>query len=199
MEPFRAFTSPTVVLDTDNIDTDQICPARFLTATTRGGFGAALFADWRWDGEGRPRPEFALNRPGAEGARVLVAGRNFGCGSSREHAVWALLDNGFRAVVSTSFADIFRSNALKAGLLPVQVDLLTYRKLAAAPASEVAIDLKDQTLRLPDGSGVVFPIDPFARRCLLEGADALSFLLSQEAAIASHEQSHDLPPGGPAS
>jgi 3-isopropylmalate/(R)-2-methylmalate dehydratase small subunit len=199
MEPFRAFTSRVVVLDTDNIDTDQICPARFLTATTRGGFGAALFADWRWDGQGRPRPEFALNRPGAEGARVLLAGRNFGCGSSREHAVWALLENGFRAVVSTSFADIFRSNALKAGLLPVQVDPLTYRMLAAAPASEVAIDLKDQTLRLPDGSRAVFPIDPFARRCLLEGADALAFLLSQEPAIAAHEQSHGLPHGGPAS
>jgi 3-isopropylmalate/(R)-2-methylmalate dehydratase small subunit len=113
--------------------------------------------------------------------------------------VWALLDHGFKAVVSISFADIFRSNALKAGLLPVQVDPLTYRKLAAAPASEVAIDLKDQTLRLPDGSGAVFPIDPFARHCLLEGADALAFLLSQEAAIAAHEQSPGFPHGGPAS
>ena len=199
MEPFRALTSRTVVLDTENIDTDQICPARFLTSTTRGGFRTALFADWRWDGEGRPRPEFALNRPEAEGARVLVAGRNFGCGSSREHAVWALLENGFRAVVSTAFADIFRSNALKAGLLPVQVDPLTYRKVAATPPPEVTIDLKDQTLRLPDGSLTVFPIEPFARHCLLEGADALSFLLSQEAAIAAHEQSHGFPTGGPAS
>jgi 3-isopropylmalate/(R)-2-methylmalate dehydratase small subunit len=199
MDPVRAFTSPIVVLDTDNIDTDRICPARFLTGTTRGGFRAALFADWRSDGQGRPRPEFALNRPEAEGARVLVAGRNFGCGSSREHAVWALLDAGFRAVVSTSFADIFRSNALKAGLLPVQVDPLVYRKLTGAPGSEVTIDLKDQTLRLPDRSRAVFPIDPFARHCLLEGADALSFLLSQEAAIAAHEQSHGLPHGGPAS
>ncbi|HXB55609.1 MAG TPA: 3-isopropylmalate dehydratase small subunit [Vicinamibacteria bacterium] len=198
MEPFRALTSRVVVLDAENIDTDQICPARFLTSTTRGGFGTALFADWRLDGQGRPRPEFALNRPEAEGARVLVAGRNFGCGSSREHAVWALQENGFRAVVSTSFADIFRSNALKAGLLPVQVDPITYQKVAAPPR-EVTIDLKDQTLRLPDGSVAVFPIEPFARHCLLEGADALSFLLSQEAAIAAHEQSHGSPPGGPAS
>src|SRR5258708_29358578 len=161
MEPFRAFPSPTVVLDTDNIDPDQICPARFLTATTRGGFGAALFADWRWDGQGRPRPEFALNRPEAEGARVLVAGRNFGCGSSREHAVWALLENGFRAVVSTAFADIFRSNALRAGLLPVQVDPLTYRKVAAAPPPGTTIGPQGRTLRLPRRSLTVLPTHRF--------------------------------------
>jgi 3-isopropylmalate/(R)-2-methylmalate dehydratase small subunit len=199
MEPLRSFSSPIVVLDTDNIDTDQICPARFLTAITRGGFAEALFADWRRDAEGRPRPGFALNRPEAEGARVLVAGRNFGCGSSREHAVWALLEGGFRAVVSPSFADIFKNNALKAGLLPVQVDPLLYRRLVAAPVSLVTVDLRNQTLTLADGSRTVFPIEPFARHCLLEGLDALSFLLSQEAAIAAYEQSPLPPFGGPAS
>jgi 3-isopropylmalate/(R)-2-methylmalate dehydratase small subunit len=199
MEPLPAFTSRVVVLDTENIDTDQICPARFLTAITRGGFREALFADWRRDGQGRPRPEFALNRPEAQGARVLVAGRNFGCGSSREHAVWALLEGGFRAVVSPSFADIFKSNALKAGLLPVQVDPALYGKLVAAPASPVTVDLRSQTLTLADGSRTVFPIEPFARHCLLEGLDALAFLLSQEAAIAAYEQSPHPPFGGPTS
>jgi 3-isopropylmalate/(R)-2-methylmalate dehydratase small subunit len=199
MDPLSTITSPTVVLDTENIDTDQICPARFLTAITRGGFAEALFADWRRDENGRARPEFALNRPQARGARVLVAGRNFGCGSSREHAVWALQEGGFRAVVSPSFADIFKSNALKAGLLPVQVDPALYTKLVAASGSPVTIDVRSQTVTLADGSSAVFPLEPFARHCLLEGRDALSFLLSQEAAIAAHEDSHRSPFGGPLS
>ena len=149
--PSRSSARGTVVLPTTNIDTDQIIPARFLTTTTRDGLGAALFADWRYDEEGRPRPGFALNLPGAQGSRILVAGRNFGCGSSREHAPWALLDYGFRAVVSTEIADIFRSNCLKNGLLPVVVDEETHRWLLEHPGAALEIDLAAASVRLPDG------------------------------------------------
>ena len=153
MEPFKTFTSRVIVLPMDNIDTDQIIPARFLKTTDNAGLGASLFADWRYDADGRPRPDFVLNRPEAHGAQVLLAGDNFGCGSSREHAPWALAGFGFRAVVSTSFADIFRNNALKNGLLPIIVDGEAHRRLldslAREPQAEVTVDLAAQTLRLP--------------------------------------------------
>jgi 3-isopropylmalate/(R)-2-methylmalate dehydratase small subunit len=190
-EPFGSLRSRTVVLAADDVDTDQIIPARFLKGTTKDGLGKSLFADWRYDGEGRPRPDFVLNRPEARGARVLVAGRNFGCGSSREHAVWALHDFGFRAVVSTTFADIFRNNALKNGLLPVQLEAAAHARLLAEPGTEVEVDLAARSLTLPDGTRAGFPIDAFARHCLLNGIDALDFLLSQQAAIADYEGAAD--------
>ena len=190
-EPFGSLRSRTVVLAADDVDTDQIIPARFLKGTTKDGLGKSLFADWRYDGEGRPRPDFVLNRPEARGARVLVAGRNFGCGSSREHAVWALHDFGFRAVVSTAFADIFRNNALKNGLLPVQLEAAAHAHLLAEPGAEVEVDLAARSLTLPDGTRAGFPIDAFARHCLLNGIDALDFLLSQQAAIADYEGAAD--------
>ncbi len=187
MEPIRTFTSKTVVLPLDNVDTDQIIPARFLKVTSKIGIGRHLFADWRYDAAGHPRPDFPLNRPEAQGARVLVAGDNFGCGSSREHAPWALYDHGFRAVVSTTIADIFRSNALKNGLLPVVVEPAVHARLLASPGAEVTVSLDDTTLRLPDGTSAAFPIDPFARHCLLGGMDELDFLLSLSEAIAAYE------------
>ncbi len=212
MEPFKTLSSRVVAIAVDNIDTDQIIPARYLKTTDKAGLGQGLFADWRYDGEGRPRPEFVLNRPGAQGAQVLLAGDNFGCGSSREHAPWALLDFGircviatsfadiffnncfgFRAVISTSFADIFRANALKNGLLPIVVDGDTHRRLLemASPGPEagieVTINLAGQTLRLPDGTEVTFPIDGFARKCLLQGVDELGYLLSYLPQIAAYE------------
>jgi 3-isopropylmalate/(R)-2-methylmalate dehydratase small subunit len=186
MKSVTQIRSHTVVLPMDNVDTDQIIPARFLVTTSRDGLGRGLFADWRFDAEGRPRPEFVLNRPEAEGASVLVAGRNFGCGSSREHAVWALQACGFEAVVSTAFADIFRANALKNGLLPVQVNEATHAALAAAPGAAVTIDVAEAVVAL----GVLrtaFPIEPFARYCLLNGQDELAFLLSRETEIAAFE------------
>ena len=186
--PLVRFRARTVALPAADVDTDQIIPARFLKGTTRDGLGRNLFADWRYDDAGRPRPDFVLNRPEAEGARVLVAGHNFGCGSSREHAVWALTDFGFRAVVSTGFADIFRNNALKNGLLPVQLDARAHARLLAEAGAEVEVDLEGLSLALPDGTRASFPIDPFARHCLLEGFDALDFLLAQEPAIAAHER-----------
>jgi 3-isopropylmalate/(R)-2-methylmalate dehydratase small subunit len=189
MEPFRTLASRTVVLPRDNIDTDQIIPARFLTTTARTGLGAHLFADWRYDPSGQPRADFVLNRPEAAGCQVLVGGVNFGCGSSREHAPWALLDYGLRAVISTEIADIFRSNALKNGLLPVIVDAETHSWLIAHPGADVALDVATGTLTLPDGLEVQFPLEPFARHCLLEGVDELGFLLAQGAAIAAYERS----------
>jgi 3-isopropylmalate/(R)-2-methylmalate dehydratase small subunit len=193
--PVRQIRSRTVLLPSDNIDTDQIIPARFLTTTSSEGFGASLFADWRYDSEGRPRAEFALNRPEAEGARVLLAGKNFGCGSSREHAVWALRDHGFQAVISSSFADIFRGNALKNGLVPVQLDAATHAGLLAAPPQDVVIDVEQATLTLGDGRAVPFPLEPFARYCLVQGVDELEFLLSRERDIAAHERALEPSPG----
>jgi 3-isopropylmalate/(R)-2-methylmalate dehydratase small subunit len=187
-EPIRAFTSRTVVLAIDNIDTDQIIPARFLKGTTKAGLGAKLFSDWRYDADGQPKADFVLNQQAARGAQVLVAGDNFGCGSSREHAPWALYDHGFRAVVSTSFADIFRSNALKNGLLPIVVDTGVHAKLVGEPGQEVEIDLESQSLKLADGSASQFVVEPFARYCLLNGVDELAFLLSQQEAIAAYEE-----------
>jgi len=190
MTPIRKIHSRTVVLPSSNIDTDQIIPGRFLTTTTKQGLGKQLFADWRYDAEGRPKPDFVLNQPAAQGCEILVAGRNIGCGSSREHAPWALLDYGFRAVVSTEIADIFRSNSLKNGLLPVIVDEATHRWLLANPGAEVTVDLEACTLTLPTGVAVSFPIDAFSRYCLLNGVDELGFLQSQEAAIAAYERNH---------
>jgi 3-isopropylmalate/(R)-2-methylmalate dehydratase small subunit len=187
MDPIRTFTSRTVVLPMDNIDTDQIIPARFLKVTTKNGLGEKLFSDWRYDGQGQPRPDFLLNRPEAKGAKVLVAGDNFGCGSSREHAPWALYDYGFRAVVSTSIADIFRNNALKNGLLPIVIEPTLHARLVAQPGAEVTVSLEAQTLAFADGSKVSFVVDPFARYCLLNGIDELEFLLSQEESIARFE------------
>ena len=190
MQPIRTFTSRTVVLPFTNIDTDQIIPARFLTSTAREGFGRHAFSDWRYDASGAPKPDFALNRPEAAGCEILVAGRNFGCGSSREHAPWALLDYGFRAVVSTEIADIFRSNSLKNGLLPIVVDEQTHAWLLQNPGASVKVDLQTSTLTLPNDIAVEFPIEGFARYCLLNGVDELGFLLQQAEAIARYEQLH---------
>jgi 3-isopropylmalate/(R)-2-methylmalate dehydratase small subunit len=188
VERITRFTSSTVPWPADDVDTDQVIPARFLKGTARSGWGDHLFADRRYDAEGRPRPEFPLNRPEAKGARVLVAGRNFGCGSSREHAVWALQGYGFQAVIALSFADIFRGNALKNGLLPVAVDESVHTRLLSAPGSAVTVDLEAQELTLADGTGASFVIDPFARYCLLNGIDELQFLLGQEEAVAAYER-----------
>jgi 3-isopropylmalate/(R)-2-methylmalate dehydratase small subunit len=187
MDPITVIRSRTVVMPSSNIDTDQIIPARFLTTTTREGLGASLFADWRYHADGQPRHDFVLNQPHAQGCQVLVAGRNIGCGSSREHAPWALLDHGFRAVVSTEIADIFRSNSLKNGLLPVIVDEATHAWLIANPAAEIEIDLVASVLRLPDGRQVAFPIEAFARYCLMHGVDELGYLLDHADAIAAYE------------
>ena len=188
MQPVTRIHSRTVVMPATNSDTDQIIPARFLTTTTRSGLGAALFADLRYDQSGQPRPEFVLNQPAARGCEILVAGRNIGCGSSREHAPWALLDFGIKAVVSTEIADIFRNNSLKNGLVPVIVDEPTHASLLAQPGAELEIDLERRSLTLPDGSSITFPIDAFARYCLLNGIDELGFLLSQSDRITAYEQ-----------
>jgi 3-isopropylmalate/(R)-2-methylmalate dehydratase small subunit len=190
MQPIRTFSSRTVVLPYTNIDTDQIIPARFLTTTTKEGLGAQVFADWRYDPTGAPKADFVLNRPDAAGCSILVAGRNFGCGSSREHAPWALLDYGFRAVVSTEIADIFRSNSLKNGLVPIVVDERTHAWLLAHPGASLRVDLQASTLTLPDGAEIAFPIEAFARHCLLNGVDELGFLLQQADAIARYEHTH---------
>ncbi len=192
--PFTPFTSPVAVLPVDNVDTDQIIPARFLKTVERTGLGAAAFADWRYRADGTPDERFVLNRPESAAAHVLVAGRNFGCGSSREHAVWALQGAGFRAVVSAEFADIFRGNALGNGLLPIQVSAATVKRLVRAaeenPALAVTIDLASQTIALPTGDAVVFPIDPFAKHCLLEGIDEMTFLLAARDDVDAYEATH---------
>ena len=188
MDPIKTLRSRTVVLPMSNVDTDQIIPARFLTTTTRSGLGANLFADWRYDGDGTPKADFVLNRPEATGCAVLVAGNNFGCGSSREHAPWALMDYGFRAVVSTAIADIFRGNALKNGLLPVIVDQPTHGWLMEHPGADVVIDLQTTTLALPTGQAVRFPLEPFARYCLTNGVDELGFLLGRDKEIQAYEE-----------
>ncbi|MEJ2603964.1 MAG: 3-isopropylmalate dehydratase small subunit [Gammaproteobacteria bacterium] len=187
MDPIVRITSPTVVIDQSDIDTDQIIPARFLTTTTREGLGQALFADWRYREDGTADPDFVLNRPDAEGRSILVAGNNFGCGSSREHAPWALADYGIRAVISTEIADIFRSNALKNGLLPVEIPAELHRWLLANPGAEVTIDLESSVLKLPDGREHEFRIEAFARYCLMQGTDQLGYLLGQENAIERFE------------
>ena len=190
MAPISTIESRTAVLPFTNIDTDQIIPARFLTTTTKDGLGRRAFADWRYDASGALKPDFALNRPEAAGCTILVAGRNFGCGSSREHAPWALLDYGFRAVVSTEIADIFRNNSLKNGFVPVVVDEPTHAWLLQNPGAVVRIDLQTSMLTLPNGASVKFPMESFARYCLLHGTDELGYLLQQGDSIARYEQTH---------
>jgi 3-isopropylmalate/(R)-2-methylmalate dehydratase small subunit len=189
----RRFESAYVVLPIDNIDTDQIIPARFLKTTSKSGLGDQLFNDWRYDASGAPKTDFILNRPEAIGAHVLVAGDNFGCGSSREHAPWALTQFGFRAVISTSFADIFRQNSLKNGLLPIVVPPEIHAALLQSPGAVVKIDLAAQTLTLADGRSVEFPIDQFSKHCLLEGVDELGYILQQAPAIEAYEAAHPAP------
>ncbi len=190
MEPLQRITSRTVVLPRTDIDTDQIIPARFLRTTSREGLGKQLFADWRYLADGTPNPDFELNQPAAAACKVLVGGRNFGCGSSREHAPWALLDFGIQAVISSEFADIFRSNALGNGLVPVIVDETTLQWLIANPGVEVTVDLDSSSLLLPGGKAVSFPITPFARFCLMQGVDQLGYLLMKDADITAYENKH---------
>ena len=187
MEPVKRIESPTVVIDQSDIDTDQIIPARFLTTTSKEGLGEALFADWRYREDGSENPDFVLNRPENAGRTILVAGNNFGCGSSREHAAWALADYGIRAVISTEIADIFRSNALKNGLLPVDVPAELHRWLLDNPGAQLVLDLENNTLSLPDGREHAFRIEAFARYCLMQGTDQLGFLLNQDDAITRFE------------
>ena len=190
MTKFSQLESRLVPLPIDNIDTDQIIPARFLKTITKQGLDKNLFYDWRYDENGRPRPDFILNQPRSQSAEILLAGDNFGCGSSREHAPWALTAYGFRAIISTSFADIFRNNSLKNGLIPVIVDPKTHQMLfdllEEVPDTEMTIDLTTQTLSFPHGS-VTFPIDPFNKACLLNGVDELGYILSFEKEIAAYE------------
>jgi 3-isopropylmalate/(R)-2-methylmalate dehydratase small subunit len=191
MNPITPFTAKIAALPVENIDTDQVIPAEFLKVTNKDGLAEGLFKAWRYNADGTPKPEFVLNRPEAQGAEILVAGNNFGCGSSREHAPWALQGYGFKAVISTYFADIFRGNSLKVGLLPIQVDEETLHQLFSLfeedPTTTVAVDLEAQTVTLPDGRAVTFPIDPFAKHCLLNGVDQMGFLLAEADAVAAYE------------
>jgi 3-isopropylmalate/(R)-2-methylmalate dehydratase small subunit len=194
MAAINRIQSRTVVLPTKDIDTDQIIPARFLTTTSREGLGEHLFHDLRYGAGGEANPDFALNKPEAQGCEVLVAGNNFGCGSSREHAPWALLDYGIRAVISTEIADIFRNNSLKNGLMPIIVDDQVLEHLLANPGIDVEIDVADSTLTLPDGTVVEFPIDAFARYCLVEGIDQLGYLQMQDERITDFEERRNWTP-----
>ena len=189
-EPIKTFRSKLVPLPAPNVDTDQIIPARYLKVTDKSQLGQGLFADWRYR-NGQPVQDFVLNKPEMQGRQVLLAGDNFGCGSSREHAPWALVDYGFRAIISTSFADIFRNNSLKNGLLPVvvgsEVHQALFDTLSLDPEAEVIVDLEAQTLTLPDGQAVPFPIDPFSRACLLQGVDEIGYVLNLDPVIAGYE------------
>jgi 3-isopropylmalate/(R)-2-methylmalate dehydratase small subunit len=191
MKKFTKFESRVLPFPIDNIDTDQIIPARFLKTITKEGLDKQLFNDWRYDAEGNPKPDFILNQPQAKGVEVLLAGDNFGCGSSREHAPWALTQFGFRAVISTSFADIFKGNSLKNSLLPIvvpaDVHAALFKAVEANPNAQVTVDLVSQTLTLPDGRQVQFPVDEFSKQCLLEGVDELGYILKKEPAIAAFE------------
>jgi 3-isopropylmalate/(R)-2-methylmalate dehydratase small subunit len=194
MAQFTVLKSRVVILPVNDIDTDQIIPARFLKVTEKDGLGKSLFCDWRYHDDGSPNPSFVLNRPENQGAAILLAGHNFGCGSSREHAPWALTGYGFRAVIATSFADIFRSNALKNGLLPVALTPEDHRRvlslLTAEPATELTVSLKDQSVSGPNGLSVSFPVDAFAKTCLLNDVDELGYILSFSKEIASYENSN---------
>jgi len=194
MEPINKIEGRIVAIPINDIDTDQIIPARYLKTTDKEGLGKACFSDWRYDADGNPRPEFVLNKPEYQGAQVLIGGHNFGCGSSREHAPWALMGAGFNAVVSTYFADIFKGNALKNGLIPIVVDEETQRQLISLaeedPTSEVKVDLASQTLTLPDGRKVEFPIDGFSKYCLLNGVDQLGFLIGLDNDVVAYEEVH---------
>jgi 3-isopropylmalate/(R)-2-methylmalate dehydratase small subunit len=193
-EPITRFEGPAVALARDNVDTDQIIPARFLKTTSRSGLGAHLFADWRFEADGAARPDFILNAAAAAGANVLVAGWNFGCGSSREHAPWALADFGFRAIVASSFADIFKQNALKNGLLPIELPAAIHapllRHVESMPGSIIGVDLAAQTITLPNGVAR-FTIDSFARECLMAGVDEIGYVLRHADAIAAFESRRD--------
>jgi 3-isopropylmalate/(R)-2-methylmalate dehydratase small subunit len=189
-EPFKSLTSRVLVLSQSNIDTDQIIPARFLTTTSREGLGRHAFHDWRYEADGTPKPEAVLNRIDPAEHRILLAGDNFGCGSSREHAPWALVDYGFRAVISTSIADIFSSNALKNGFLPVVVDQAVWDDLAAHPEQPVTLDLETQELRRGNHAPVAFAVEPFARQCLLDGVDTLGWLQNHLLAVEAYERAH---------
>jgi len=193
-ESFESFTSRVIPLPAENVDTDQIIPARFLKTTERSGLADALFCDWRYLADGSPNPAFVLNRPEMQGRQILLAGDNFGSGSSREHAPWALTSWGIRAILSTGFADIFRSNALKNGLLPIVVEAETHRELfdlvAADPDVELSVDLEEQLVHLPTDEDVPFEIDPFARQMLLAGTDEIGWLIERLAAIERWEEAH---------
>ncbi|MBI4673697.1 MAG: 3-isopropylmalate dehydratase small subunit [Chloroflexi bacterium] len=195
MESIKSFTGKTVALPHTDVDTDQIIPARYLKVTDKKGLGEVVFYDWRYDADGKPKDDFVLNKPAAQGATILVAGHNFGCGSSREHAPWALTGFGFQAIVSTQFADIFRNNSLKNGLLPIVVDKATHEQLldlaAEDPDLQLSVDLETQTLTLPDGRKVEFPIDSFSKECLLNGVDELGYLLRQTDAIEQYEKANN--------
>lgn len=194
MQPFQPFSSSALLMLIDNIDTDQIIPARYLKTTDKQGLGDQLFYDWRYDEQGQPKPDFILNQPGARTAHVLIGGHNFGCGSSREHAPWALQGYGFQAVISTYFADIFKGNALKNGLLPIQVSADVHDYLVEIierdPGAQIQVDLASSAITLPDGRVEHFPIDGFARECLLKGVDQLGYLLDVDDKIAAYEASH---------
>ncbi|MCB0164653.1 MAG: 3-isopropylmalate dehydratase small subunit [Anaerolineae bacterium] len=194
MEQFTELTAKMVSIPTENVDTDQIIPARFLKVTDKNGLGDNLFFDWRYNADGSPKEDFILNTEQGHQAKILVAGDNFGCGSSREHAPWAIMGYGFQAVVSTSFADIFRNNSLKLGLLPVIVDKETYYQLTSLieeePETEIFIDLANQTLQLPDGRKVKFPIDNFSKNCILNGVDQLGYLQQHASAVEAYETGH---------
>ncbi len=191
MIPFTPFQSRLVPLLIDNIDTDQIIPARFLKTVSKEGLDKNLFFDWRYNADGSEKADFILNTPRGKGAQILLAGDNFGCGSSREHAPWAITQFGFRAVISTSFADIFKGNALKNSLLPIVVSPGIHAKLTELPEdAEIQLDLPSQTIGFPDGTRVQFPVDPFNKTCLLEGIDELGWILKQAPAIAAYEAGH---------
>lgn len=187
MQKIKKFSARTVNLPNEDIDTDQIIPARFLTRQTTDGIGECLFADWRFDKSGRPKEDFILNQPESSDAEILVAGNNFGCGSSREHAAWSLLDYGFRAIISTSFADIFQNNSLKNGLITIVVNLETHKWLLEHPATTLIVDLDNTQICLENGKVISFPIDSFARYCLLNGVDQLSYLLNHDSEISAYE------------
>lgn len=193
-EPFTRLTSQTIVVPQESIDTDQIIPARFLTTTTREGLGKAAFYDWRYDANGKPIADAQLNNVDTTTHKVLVAGDNFACGSSREHAPWALLDFGIRAVISTTVADIFTSNALKNGLLPIQVDEATHKHLLERPDVTVTIDLEQRTLTVGNDEPISFKVEPFARRCLIDGVSPLEHLLRQVPALENFERDNGLGP-----
>ena len=193
-EPFESFTSRVIPFPVENVDTDQIIPARFLKTTDRWGLSEALFNDWRFTDDGSPIPDFVFNRREMQGRRILLTGDNFGAGSSREHAAWALTAWGIRAILSTSFADIFRSNSLKNGLLPIVVETERHRQLfellATNPEVELTVDLEAQVVHMPGDEDLPFDVDPFAKRMLLEGTDEIGYLLGREAAIAAYESTH---------
>ena len=191
MKPVTEIRSRTAVLSFENIDTDRIIPARFLTTTERSGLGKFAFNDWRYQSDGSDNPDFPLNKPETKGCAILVAGHNFGCGSSREHAPWALLDFGLQAVISSEIADIFRSNSLKNGLLTIVVPAEAHKRLLEQPGIELSIDVREQFVALPDGSRIGFELEPFAKHCLLNGVDQLGYLLQQNEAISAYEHQHE--------